>query len=158
MISLEDYRAEMIQRVLKEAHTLADFRELWVEQENRLALIRHLRGEHYAPEIVQSSLQECDLFDVFAHYGYRCAALKRWEREVAYLSSHKAWFAGVDNKAAVVLKGIGHQFGKGGTEALESELLWEVPEIRRVGGVDALKALGRPVDVVREAKMRLFGV
>jgi type I restriction enzyme R subunit len=158
MISLEDYRAEMIQRVLKEAHTLADFRALWVEQENRLALIRHLRGEHYAPEIVQSSLQECDLFDVFAHYGYRRAALKRWEREVAYLSGHKAWFAGVDDKAAVVLKGIGHQFGKGGTEALESELLWEVPEIRRVGGVDALKALGRPVDVVREAKMRLFGV
>ena len=158
MISLEDYRAEMIQRVLKEARTLADFRVLWVEQENRLALIRHLRGEHYAPEIVQSSLQECDLFDVFAHYGYRSAALKRWEREVAYLSGNKAWFAGVDDKAAVVLKGIGHQFGKGGTEALESELLWEVPEIRRVGGVDALKTLGRPVDVVREAKMRLFGV
>lgn len=158
MISLEDYRAEMIQRVLKEARTLADFRTLWVEQENRLALIRHLRGEHYAPEIVQSSLQECDLFDVFAHYGYRSAALKRWEREVAYLSGNKAWFAGVDDKAAVVLKGIGHQFGKGGTEALESELLWEVPEIRRVGGVDALKVLGRPVDVVREAKMRLFGV
>lgn len=158
MISLEDYREEMIQRVLKEARTMDEFRALWIERENRLTLIKHLRGEHYVPEIVQSALQECDLFDVFAHYGYRRAALKRWEREVAYLSGNKAWFAGVDDKAAVVLKGIGHQFGKGGTEALESELLWEVPEIRRVGGVDALKVLGRPVDVMREAKMRLFGV
>jgi type I restriction enzyme, R subunit len=158
MISLEDYREEVIQRVLNEAHTLEDFRALWVERENRLALIRHLRGEHYSPEVVQDVLKECDLFDVFAHYGYRRAALKRWEREAAYLSGNKSWFASVDEKAAVVLRGIGHQFGKGGTEALESELMWEVPEIKRVRGLEALKVLGKPVDVVREAKMRLFTV
>ncbi len=158
LISLEEYREEMIQRVVREARTIEDFRALWVEQENRLALIRHLRGEHYSPEVIQNVMLECDLYDVFAHYGYRRAALKRWEREVAYLSNNKSWFAGVDAKAAVVLKGIGHQFGKGGTEALESELLWEVPEIRRAGGVKALKLLGVPVEVMREAKMRLFGV
>jgi len=158
MISLEDYREEMIQRVLREAHTLEDFRALWVERENRLALIRHLRGEHYSPEVVQEALKECDLFDVFAHYGYQRAALKRWEREAVYLSGNSAWFASVNEKAAIVLRGIGHQFGVGGTDALESELLWEVPEIKRADGLDALKIIGKPIDVMREAKKRLFGV
>ena len=64
----------------------------------------------------------------------------------------------LDDKAAIVLKGIGHQFGKGGTEALASEFLWVVPEIRLVGGFDALRTLGKPAEVFREAKVRLFGV
>ena len=53
---------------------------------------------------------------------------------------------------------LGHQFGHGGTDALESPRLWDVPEIRRAGGLDALRRLGRPVDVIQDAKMRLFGV
>ncbi len=103
-------------------------------------------------------LNECDHFDLLAHYGYRTAALKRREREAAYLAASRPWFAGVDDRAATVLRAFGHQFGAGGTEALESELLWEVPEIRRASGLAALRALGRPADVVREAKTRLFGV
>ena len=47
---------------------------------------------------------------------------------------------------------------QGGTDELESDKLWDVPEIRRAGGLDALRRLGRPVDVVKDAKMRLFGV
>jgi type I restriction enzyme R subunit len=57
-----------------------------------------------------------------------------------------------------VLKGIGHQFGLGGTDALESPELWNVPAIRRVGGLAALRPLGAPAGVMREAKTRLFAV
>ena len=64
----------------------------------------------------------------------------------------------VDAKAAVVLRGLGHQFGAGGTDALESSMLWEVPELKRAGGLRALRSLGRPVDVMLEAKTRLFAV
>jgi type I restriction enzyme R subunit len=103
-------------------------------------------------------LAECDHYDLFAHHGYRAQALKRTERRDAYLSGNAPWFASLDDKAAIVLRSLGQQFGAGGTEALESEQLWEVPEIRRAGGLVALKAFGRPVDVVREAKTRLFGV
>lgn len=159
-IPIEEYRREMIRRVLAEAATLNDFRGLWVETQKRRTLIDHLRGEHYSPEVVREleGLAECDNFDLFAHYGYRSRALKRRERETAYLSTQAPWFASVHAKAAVVLRGIGHQFGAGGTDALESEQLWEVPEIRRAGGLAALKAMGKPADVMREAKTRLFGV
>ena len=159
-IPLEEYRREMIERVLREAATIHDFRGLWVEEQKRRRLINHLLGEHYSPDTVRELMDmgECDHFDLFAHFGYREKALKRVEREEAYLQQQIPWFAGMDDKAAIVLKGIGHQFGKGGTEALESEFLWVVPEIRRVGGFDALRTLGKPADVFREAKVRLFGV
>lgn len=159
-LPLDEYRQEMVARVLREATTLHDFRGLWVETQKRRQLIDHLLGEHYSPDTVRElvGLAECDHFDLFAHYGYREKALKRPEREAAYLSAQAPWFASVDDKTAIVLKGIGHQFGLGGTDALESEYLWEVPDIRRAGGLAALGPLGKPVDVLREAKVRLFGV
>jgi type I restriction enzyme R subunit len=159
-IPVDEYRQEMIARVLREAATIHDFRGLWVDAQKRRALINHLLGEHYSPDTVRElvGLADCDNFDLFAHYGYREKALKRPEREKTYLTTQASWFASVDNKAAIVLRGIGRQFGAGGTEALESELLWDVPEIRRVGGLAALRPLGNPADVMREAKTRLFGV
>jgi type I restriction enzyme R subunit len=51
---------------------------------------------------------------------------------------------------------LGHQFEVGGTEALETPALWEVPDIRDAGGVDALRQLGTPVVVMKDAKARLF--
>lgn len=159
-VPLDDYRQEMVARVLREAATLHDFRSLWVEAQKRRQLIDHLLGEHYSPDTVRElmGLADCDHFDLFAHYGYREKALKRPEREAAYLSAQAPWFDSVDEKAAIVLKGIGHQFGLGGTEALESEYLWDMPDIRRAGGLSALRPLGKPADVLREAKTRLFGV
>jgi len=159
-VPLDEYRQEMIARVLREAANIHDFRGLWVETQKRRQLINHLLGEHYSPDTVRDlmGLAECDHFDLFAHFGYRERALKRPEREAAYLHIQAPWFASVDDKAAIVLKGIGRQFGLGGTDALESELLWEVPEIRRAGGVAALRPLGKPVEVLLEAKTRLFGV
>ena len=159
-VPLDDYRQEMVARVLREAATLHDFRGLWVETQKRRQLIDHLLGAHYSPDTVRElvGLAECDHFDLFAHYGYREKALKRPEREAAYLSTQAPWFASVDDKTAIVLKGIGHQFGLGGTDALESEYLWDVPDIRRAGGLAALRPLGKPADVLREAKVRLFGV
>ena len=159
-IPVEEYRQEMIRRVVAEAQTLEDFRRLWVETGKRRELINHLLGKQYSPEVVRdlAGLPECDHFDLFAHFGYRERALKRREREAAYLEAHTPWFASVDERAATVLRGIGHQFGLDGTEAVESPLLWEVPEIKRAGGLATLRKLGKPADVVREAKVRLFGV
>ncbi len=159
-VPVEEYKQEMIRRVLAEAHTLDEFRRLWVETQKRRQLIEHLLAQQYSPEVVRElmGLVECDHFDVFAHYGYRERALKRWERETEYLTLHAPWFDAVDEKAATVLRGLGHQFVKDVTEALVSDLLWDVPEIKRAGGLAALRKLGKPAEVMREAKMRLFGV
>jgi type I restriction enzyme, R subunit len=103
-------------------------------------------------------MTDFDLYDFFGHHGYRAPALKRTERGNLYISCNSGWFDGMDAKAAIVLKGLGHQFSQGGTEALETPALWEVPEIKLAGGLAALKKIGTPVAVMHEAKGRLFGV
>lgn len=158
-IPVEEYRREVIARVLAEAHNLDDFRGLWVEAKKRRQLIDHLLGDHYVPDLVRNAEQmdEFDLFDVLGKYGYNARALKRPQRGAEYVNANTAWFGSMDTRSAIVLKGLGHQFALDGTEALESSALWEVPEIRLAGGINALRALGAPTQVMQEAKMRLFG-
>lgn len=159
-IPVDDYRRGMIQRVLQEAHSLKEFRQLWIETQKRHQLINHLLESNFSPELVREvdQMNDCDLYDVFVHHGYRASALKRQERNWFYVDNNRTWFDSVDPKAATVLLELGHQFEIGGTEALETPALWEVPEISRAGGFGALKPLGKPALVMQEAKMRLFGV
>lgn len=159
-IPVDEYRREVIQRVVSEAHNLDEFRQLWIETQKRRSLINHLLGDNFSPEVIREidQMSDFDLYDFFGHHGYKARALKRTERGNLYISGNAGWFGGMDAKAATVLKGLGHQFSQGGTEALETPALWEVPEIKLAGGQAALKQLGQPVVVMHEAKGRLFGV
>jgi type I restriction enzyme R subunit len=158
LIPFDEYRREMIQRVRAEADNLRQFRLLWIDAKKRQKLINHLIGDKYNPEIVRDldGMTEYDFYDLFAHHGYRALALKRPERKIIYLAENQTWFESIDPKAAIVLKGLGHQFELGGTEALETTALWDVPEIKEAGGFDALRKIGSPVEVMKEAKTRLF--
>ncbi|MFC5052015.1 DEAD/DEAH box helicase family protein [Rubritalea spongiae] len=157
-IPIEEYRREMIQRVISEADNLNDFRQLWIEQQRRKKLIEHLLGCDYNPERIREvdKMEAFDLYDVFAHHGYHAHALKREERSKAYITGNVDWFSSMDAKAAAVLKALGQQFSIAGTDALESESLWEVPEIKNEGGVRALYSLGKPIEVMLQAKGKLF--
>lgn len=159
-IPVDEYRKEVIQRVLSEAHNLDEFRALWIEQQKRRHLIDHLLGDNFSPEVIREidQMNDFDLYDFFGKYGYHARALKRPERGELYINQNEGWFKNMDGKAAIVLKGLGHQFAQGGTDALESQNLWEVPEIRLAGGLNALRGLGAPAKVMYEAKSRLFGV
>ena len=159
-IPVDEYRREVIRRVIAEAHNLDEFRALWIEQQKRRRLIEHLLGENFSPEVIREidRMTDFDLYDFFGHHGYHARALKRPERGELFIQSNRPWFESMGPKAAIVLKGLGHQFAAGGTDALETPALWEVPEIKLVGGLDALRPLGKPTDVMREAKGRLFGV
>jgi len=159
MMPLDDYRRAVIARVVAEAHNLDDFRTLWVEAKKRRQLIDHLLGDHLSPEVIRDAEQmnDFDLYDFFSKHGYHARALTRLQRGEAYLTGNQSWFANMGAKSAIVLKGLGQQFSLDGTEALESSALWEVPEIKLAGGIDALRALGAPTQVMQDAKMRLFG-
>ena len=159
-IPVDEYRREVIQRVVSEAHNLDDFRALWIETPKRRQLIDHLLGDNFSPEVIREidQMNDFDLYDFFGHHGYHARALKRPERGEHFINHNQSWFDGMDGKAAIVLKGLGHQFAQGGTDALESPSLWDVPEIKLAGGLNALRGAGVPVQVMHEAKARLFGV
>lgn len=159
-IPVDEYRREVIQRVLREAHNLNEFRELWITTQKRRQMINHLLSDNFSPEVIREidQMNDFDLYDFFGYHGYHARALKRPERGQLFIDNNQLWFDNMDDKAAIVLKGLGHQFAQGGTEALETPALWEVPEISRAGGLDVLRVLGKPVEVIHEAKERLFGV
>ncbi|HMP72305.1 MAG TPA: DEAD/DEAH box helicase family protein [Kiritimatiellia bacterium] len=157
-IPVDEYRRDMIQRVLREAHNLDEFRQVWIESQKRRKLIDHLLGDNFSPELIREidQMTDYDIYDLFAHHGYHARALKRPERKTVYLADNQSWFESIDPKAAIVLKGLGNQFELGGTEALETTALWHVPDIKDAGGFDALRKIGSPVAVMKEAKTRLF--
>jgi type I restriction enzyme, R subunit len=157
-IPVDEYRREMIRRVIGEAHNLDEFRQLWIETQKRRQLIDHLLADNFSPELIREidQMTDYDTYDLFAHHGYHARALKRPDRKDLYLGDNQRWFEEMDSNAATVLKGLGNQFELGGTEALETLALWDVSEIRVAGGLDALKTLGPPIQVMLDAKRRLF--
>jgi type I restriction enzyme, R subunit len=159
-IPVEEYRRNVIQRVLSEAHNLEDFRQLWIETQKRKQLIEHLLQANLSPEVIQEidDMKEFDLYDFFGYHGYKARALKRKERGDHYIIDNGNWFNSLDANAAAVLKALGSQFAMGGTEAIETAALWDVPEIRTAGGIDALKKIGKPNKVILDAKERLFSI
>lgn len=159
-IPVDEYRREVIQRVIAEAHNLDDFRTLWIEAQKRRQLINHLLGDNFSPDVIREidQMSDFDLYDFFGHHGYHARALKRPERGALYIEKSRRWWDGTPKETTIVLTGLGHQFAQGGTDALETPALWEVPEIKQAGGLDALRVLGKPVQVMHEAKARLFGV
>ena len=80
----------------------------------------------------------------------------RVEKALAGVKGVKNVTVDLDAKTATVLKSVGNQFALDGTQALETPALWEVPEIKAAGGLDALAVIGKPVLVMKEAKQRLF--
>jgi type I restriction enzyme R subunit len=59
-------------------------------------------------------------------------------------------------RSRATVKALAAQFGLSGTYGLENPEIFEVPEVAKAGGLKALKELGRPVDVLRETKERMF--
>jgi type I restriction enzyme R subunit len=159
-IPIDVYRTEIIQRIKAEAHELNEFRELWIETQKRQSLIKHIVDANFSPDVIQEvdNMSDYDLFDFFSYFGYKAKAFTRAERGGAYLDRNKDWLDGIDKNAAIVLKAFGHQFVIDGTDALEKSTLWQVPEIKIAGGINALRKLGNPNDIIKEAKRRLFGI
>ena len=54
------------------------------------------------------------------------------------------------------LRALAGQFVRGGTDGLENAHVFQTPKVMRAGGLAALKALGRPADVLRETRERMF--
>ncbi len=114
-IPVDEYRREMIERVLREATNLNDFRQLWIESPKRRRFIDHLVGDNFSPEHLREieQMTDYDMYDLFAHYGYRARALNRHERKVLYLADNLIWFDAMDLRAATVLRGSGQSVRTG---------------------------------------------
>jgi type I restriction enzyme R subunit len=160
MVTVEEYREMLATSLAQEVRTLDDFRSIWIDPAERKELIDKLpddgRGVRLLREIMQ--WQEYDLYDVLTQIGYGTAPKTRKERVAALQYKHADWFQSLPPRSGKTLFALAKQFIKGGTEELENPYVLNTPEVRKAGGLQALKVLGEPKDVIHETKKRLFAV
>jgi type I restriction enzyme R subunit len=160
MVTVEEYREMLATRLAEEVKTLDDFRSIWIEPAERRELIDKLPDDGRGVRLLREILnwREYDLYDVLSQIGYGTAPKTREERVEALKYKHADWFKGLPPKTGNTLLALARQFAKGGTEELENPYVLSAPEVKKAGGLEALKVLGEPQDIIRETKKRLFAV
>ncbi len=158
MLTLQEYEKTVAAQLLAVAPDLPSFRQQWVEAEKRDALLRQLPAEGQSALLIRElkKMKEYDLYDVLAALGYGIAPRTMEERADAFAFKQATWLNTMPAPASATLRAIAVQFARGGSEELESGQLWNIPEVSLAGGLRALRELGKPVDVLRDAKVRIF--
>jgi len=158
MVTVEEYRELLATRLVTEAKTLDDFRSIWVEPLERKMLIDKLPDDGQGVRLLREIMQwkEYDLYDVLSQIAYGMAPKTRQERVEALQYKHADWFQSLPPQTGDTLMTLAQQFAKGGTEELENPYILSAPEVRKAGGLEALKVLGEPKDIITETKRRLF--
>jgi type I restriction enzyme R subunit len=129
---------------VSEAHNLDDFRALWIEQQKRRQLIDHLLGDNFSPEVIREidQMTDFDLYDFFGHHGYHARALKRPNAAICSSATTSlgsmTWTPKPPSCSRAWATSSPRRHRCAGNPGL-----WEVPEIKLAGGLDALRVLGR---------------
>ena len=157
-ITVEEYKERLAARLVEEAPTLETFRERWIIPPERRELVDRLVKAGNPPKVLiyLEDLQEFDLYDVLAEIGYGMAPRTRRERADAFEYKHAAWLASLPGGAAKTLTALAEQFAHAGTEGLENREVFATSQVQKAGGLNALKALGSPKDILQETKKRIF--
>lgn len=157
-VPLDEYKARLAARLVQEVHTLDDFRVRWIDPPSRQELIDTLVTSGYSPTVVRmvDDMQDYDLYDVLAELGWGMNPRTRHDRTMAFTYKHEDWINALPVPAAATIRAIASQFERGGTEGLENPQIFQTPEVKIAGGLAALQATGKPSDLLRETKTRMF--
>ncbi|MCJ7668442.1 MAG: restriction endonuclease subunit R, partial [Anaerolineae bacterium] len=158
MVTVEEYKQRLAERLVEEAKTLDDFRQIWIDPQERSRLIDSLPEDGRGVRLLQELLsrKDYDTYDVLAEIGFGMAPKSRKERVEALEYKHGDWFKTLPSKTAGTLLVLARQFETGGTEELENPYIFNAPDVLKAGGLGALKTLGEPKDIINETKKRLF--
>jgi type I restriction enzyme R subunit len=157
-VPIEEYKARLAARLVKEVRTLTDFRGRWIDPPSRPELIDALVTSGYSPTVVRlvDDKQDYDLYDVLAELGWGMNPRTRHDRTMAFTYKHEDWINALPGKAPVAVRAIASQFERGGTEGLENPQIFQTPEVKLAGGLAALQMAGNPRDLLVETKTRMF--
>jgi type I restriction enzyme R subunit len=157
-ITVEEYRERLAESLVNQVTNLTLFRSIWVQPEERGRLLQILPDGGRSASIIRTldELEACDLFDVLGELGYGLHRLTRLERAEAFSYKQEDWLREMPEETAATVRAIASQFAKSGTEGLENKLIFQVPEVIKAGGLEALKLVGKPSELIQEIKVRLF--
>ena len=157
-ITVDEYRQRIAESLTTEAPGLDAFRRLWIVPDQRRSLLGRLPNGLNGARVLQdvSDMQECDLYGVLGDAAYGLAPKTRPARAKAFEYKNKRWLKGMPAPTAATLEALAEQFSQGGTEALESPYVFDTQKVRKAGGLASIKKLGRPDQVLKKTKERLF--
>lgn len=157
-IPLDEYKARLAARLVQETPTLEDFRKRWIEPPARHDLINTLVTSGYSPTLVRmvDDKEDYDLYDVLAELGWGMNPRTRRDRALAFTYKHEEWINALPRQTSATIRAIASQFERGGTEELENPQIFQTPEVKKAGGLIALKAAGNPRELLAETKKRMF--
>lgn len=158
MATVEEYRQMIASHLTKEIKTFDDFRNFWIDPKKRRRLIEILPDDGQGIRLLRKLTNriDYDLYDILAEIGYGIAPKNRKERVSALLYKHREWLNRFPKRTRDTLLALARQFERGGTEELENPHIFDSPDVVTAGGIDALKILGKPEDIIIETKRRLF--
>jgi type I restriction enzyme, R subunit len=158
-IPAEEYKQRLAARLVEQAPTLDEFRAKWIVPDDRNKMMEYVRAAGLSPKALRAveEMDDYDLYDVLADVGYGMNPRTQVERAEAFGYKQAVWLQAMPRTTAETLQAIVTQFARAGTEGLESNQLLQAPEVKNAGGLNALKALGRPPkEVLNETKERIF--
>lgn len=157
-VTVEEYKQAIASTVRKEVSTFAELQNFWIDPQKRKALLDFLPNGHAGIKMLQEllGLYDYDLYDILAEIAFGIAPKSRKERVFSLQYKYGDWFSSLPKEAKDTLFALARQFEKGGTEELENRYIFETPEVDRAGGLEALKLLGDPKDVILQVKRMLF--
>lgn len=157
-VSVDEYKNRLAARLIGEAPTLDEFRKRWIQPEERRELMNRLVESGHPPAVLQAlrEMNDYDLYDVLADLGFGLSPRTRNDRALAFIYKHEDWLRGLPEETAGAIRAIVGQFEKGGTEGLENQMIFKTPEVEAAGGLEALGAGGKPAELLRETKERVF--
>ncbi len=158
LVSLEEYRQALAAALVNSLPTLNEFRRTWVHPDERRSLLDLLVNKGYSPQVVRilEDMHDYDLFDVLAELGYGMNPLRREQRAFLFDYKHTTWLESLPRNTRQTIKALVQQFASSGTEGLEKPEVFDMPEVQKAGGVNALKEAGKPFELLRETKERVF--
>ncbi|MEN9573392.1 MAG: Type restriction enzyme protein [Verrucomicrobiota bacterium] len=155
----QEYQARLVEELLATVPSLADFRARWLDPERRRELLGQLAAQGLLPEQLRNAahMDAYDLFDVLAAVAYGVKARTRVERAASFDSATgPGWLVKLPQPAAKVIRAIARQFVRAGTEALDSDQLFQTGEVMEANGLAALRQGGNPAELLRQTKETLF--
>ena len=160
MATIEEYKEIIASKLSEEVKTFEEFRNYWIDPLRRKALLEFLPNDGAGVRMLRDlmNLKNCDLYDILAEIGFGVAPKSRKERVFALQYKYSDWFNNLPLNTRETLLALARQFEKGGIEELENHYIFEIPEVDKAGGLEALKLLGDPKDVILEVKRMLFTV
>jgi len=158
LVTVDEYRARLARRLVEEVPSLEQFRTRWIVPPERREMLGRLPDGGRSALLVRAlaDMTDFDLYDVLAELGYGLAPRTRPDRADAFGYKHADWLSTLPPATAATLRALTSQFARAGTDGLESPEVFRLPEVVRAGGLDALKSLGKPADILRDTKARLF--